>query len=189
MRKGDSHLELLIYLVPILSRQSPGRVPCWARHRAPWPAVLPWFWPWQRSPLCCLTRNLPGYYQVCDLSMCGSLTRLSATLCLGRCWNTPVYPLIVCPSMGQEEGGRGGGDTWIRGWGGGSMATKKLDLGTGNCFNAKNGGRRGPAASKCDRRLLSDSDIFLLAAEQELHHLLWCHRCSICISIINILSV
>lgn len=73
--------------------------------------------------------------------------------------------------MGQEGGGGGGGDTWIRGWGG-SMATKKLDLGTGNCFNAKNGGRRGPAASECDRRLLSDSDIFLLAAEQELHHLL-----------------
>lgn len=129
MRKGDSHLELLIYLVPILSRQSPGRVPCWARHRAPWPAVLPWFWPWQRSPLCCLTRNLPGYYQVCDLSMCGSLTRLSATLCLGRCWNTPVYPLIVCPSMGQEEGGQGGGDTWIRGWGGGKHGNQETRLG------------------------------------------------------------
>ena len=117
MRKGDSHLELLIYLAPILQRQSPGGVPCRGRHRAPWPAVLPRFWPWQRSPLCCLTRNSPGYYQVCDLSMCGSLTRRSITLCLGRGWNTPVYPLIVCPSVGRE-GGAGGwkaGDTWTGG--------------------------------------------------------------------------
>lgn len=125
MRKGDSHLELLIYLASFLQRQSPGGVPCRGRHRAPWPAVLPRFWPWQRSPLCCLTRNSPGYYQVCDLSMCGSLTRASATLSLGRSWNTPVYPLIVCPSVGRE-GGREGVDPWI----GGSMATKKPDLGT-----------------------------------------------------------
>lgn len=118
MRKGDSHLELLIYLAPILPRQSPGGVPCRGRHRAPWPAVLPRFWPWQRSPLCCLTRNSPGFYQVCDLSMCGSLTRASATLGLGRGWNTPVYPLIVRPSVGREGGGRGGGGRGVTlGWG------------------------------------------------------------------------
>lgn len=107
-------------------------------------------------------------------------------------WPLLKYPCV--PAYCLPQHGPGGGRTRRRGHldkgvGGGSMATKKLDLGTGNCFNAKNRGRRGPAASKCDRRLLSDSDIFLLAAEQELHHLLWCHRCSICISIINILSV
>jgi len=137
MRKGDSHLELLIYLASILQRQSPGGVPCQGRHRAPWPAILPRFWPWQRSPLCSLTHDLPGYYRVCDLSMCESLTRPSTTLSLGRCWNTPVYPLIVCPSVGREgvEGTLGRG----------KHGNQETRLGSWEpAWKPKNGGDRKP---------------------------------------------
>lgn len=114
MRKGDSHLELLIYLAPILQQQSPGGKPCQSSNWPPLPMVLPRFWPWQRFPLCCLTRKWPGYYWMCDLSMCGSLIRSSTTLCLGHYQGTPVYPLIVCPSVGREEEGmrRREGGTW-----------------------------------------------------------------------------
>lgn len=35
MRKGDSHLELVIYLASFLVRQSPGGVPCWGHWKAP----------------------------------------------------------------------------------------------------------------------------------------------------------
>lgn len=165
MRKGDSHLELLIYLASILPRQSPGGMPCRGRHRAPWPAVLPWFWPWQRSPLCCLTRSSPGYYQVCDLSMCGSLTRPSTTLCLGRCWNTPVYPLIVCPSMGREGGRVGSGDTWT-----GEHGNQDTRLGNWELFEGQERKTQKPAACEWDRKLLSVSNICVLA-ERELHQL------------------
>lgn len=162
MRKGDIHLELLIYLTSFLQRQSPSGVPCWGRHWAPWPAVLPWFWPWQRSPVCCLTRNSPGYYRVCDLSMCGSLTRPSTTLCLGRSWNTPVYPLIVCPSVGWEgaERERGGGGTWT-----GSMATKTPELGT---VWRPRGGKK---TTTCSLQVGQKAVIRFryLLAEQELH--------------------
>lgn len=184
MRKGDSHLELLIYLAPILQRQSPGGVPCRGRHRAPWPAVLPRFWPWQRSPLCCLTRNSPGYYQVCDLSMCGSLTRPSTMLRLGRSWNTPVYPLIVCPSVGQE-GSRGGGgmegEGGTLGWGEHGNQETRLR----NCLRAKT---RKKNTTTCSLRVAQKSDRsyqteMCLLAEQGVT------PAPICICIIDTLSI
>lgn len=155
MRKGDIHLELLIYLAPFLQRQSPSGVPCRGLHWAPWPAVLPRFWPWQRSPVCCLTRNSPGYYRVCDLSMCGSLTRPSTTLCFGRSWNTPVYPLIVCPSVGREggkESGWGGG-TWM-----GENGNQDTRHGSWEQFEGQEGGKKMTCILRRGRKL-SGSDI------------------------------
>lgn len=126
MRKGDSHLELLIYLAeephsaetktrqgalhgPSEGPRAHGTAPVMTLTTVPPCAVL-----W------CLTHGLPAYHWVCDLSMCVSLTGAGTTLGLGHCWNVPVFSLLSAPlQLGA------GGLEERAGIGMGSMATKE----------------------------------------------------------------
>lgn len=91
----------------------------------------------------CVLLNLQLAWLLCDLSMCGSFTRPGIMLCLGRRRNTPVYPLIVCPSMGWGCGG-----TWT-----GEHGNQDTRRGRWELFEGQSVG------CEWDRELLQDSDI------------------------------
>lgn len=107
----------------------------------------------------------------CVTSACVDLSQDQAPRCALAAAEIPLCTPLLSASAWARRGVQGAGVEGGGTLGWGSMATKKPDLGTGNCLEAKRKKKKTeqPAACEWDRKLLSDSDICLLAGAFSCH--------------------